>query len=76
MVRQRIRLRRTVIAMRAFSHPRGAMQGTRNNAANPTIVLIAKGSATKIVRGETVTLQVQNPDGTLSNEFMYMRPAQ
>lgn len=53
----------------------GAAQSTRNNAVNPTTVLVAKGAGAQIGRGETVTLQVQNPDGTLSNEFAYTRPA-
>ena len=53
----------------------GEGQATRNSASNPAAVLVAKQSGRKIGRGETVTLQVQNPDGTLSNEFAFTRPA-
>jgi protocatechuate 3,4-dioxygenase beta subunit len=53
----------------------GAALATRNNAANPTTVLVAKGGARQIDRGQTVALQVRNADGTLSNEFAYTRPA-
>ena len=37
-------------------------------------VLIAKKTGKKIGRGQTVSLQVRNPDGMLSNTFMFTRP--
>jgi uncharacterized delta-60 repeat protein len=50
---------------------------TFNDDVNPTTVLIAKKSGKKkIAPGQTVTLQVRNPDGTLSNEFLYTRPVE
>lgn len=48
---------------------------TRNSPANPTTALVAKGAARQIARGETVSLQVRNSDGVVSNEFAYTRPA-
>jgi protocatechuate 3,4-dioxygenase beta subunit len=48
---------------------------TRNDATSPTTVLVVNKAKRKIARGATVTLQVQNPDGALSNEFAYTRPA-
>jgi hypothetical protein len=47
---------------------------TSNDETNPTTMLIAKKSGKKIARGQTVKLQVRNPDGTLSAEFSYTRP--
>jgi protocatechuate 3,4-dioxygenase beta subunit len=52
----------------------GEAQTTRNNAANPSAVLVAKGAGRLIPRGATVTLQVQNPDGTVSDGFSFTRP--
>jgi uncharacterized delta-60 repeat protein len=49
---------------------------TINDGSNPTTLLIGKKTGKKIARGETVTLQVRNPDGSLSNEFAYTRPVQ
>jgi uncharacterized delta-60 repeat protein len=53
----------------------GEMQKkTRNDDLSPTTMLIAKKTGKKIAPGETVTLQVRNSDGALSEEFTFMRP--
>jgi uncharacterized delta-60 repeat protein len=53
----------------------GAVQKkTTNDAAGPSTMLIAKKTGKKIDRGETVILQVRNPDGTMSNEYSFTRP--
>ncbi len=53
----------------------GAVIATRNNTANPSTVLVAPKAAKSIARGQTVTLQVQNSNGAVSNEFAFARPA-
>ena len=53
----------------------GEKQKTANDEQNPTTSLIAKKAGRFIAPGETVILQVQNSDGTLSNQFSFMRPA-
>jgi hypothetical protein len=54
----------------------GAVQKkTRNDDVNPTGALIGKKVGKKIARGQTVTLQVRNSDGTLSNQLIFTRPA-
>jgi hypothetical protein len=50
----------------------GAPQKTLTDPGNPG-TLTAKKLAKKIQPGQTAVLQVQNPDGTLSNEFSLMR---
>jgi uncharacterized delta-60 repeat protein len=53
----------------------GAVQKkTTNDSASPSTMLIAKKTGKKIDRGETVILQVRNPDGTMSNEYSFTRP--
>lgn len=49
---------------------------TSNDQLDPATMLIAKKSGKKIARGQTVALQVRNPDGGLSNEFSYTRPVE
>jgi uncharacterized delta-60 repeat protein len=49
---------------------------TANDPITPTTLLIAKKAGKGIPRGETVTLQVRNPDGALSNEYLFTRPVQ
>jgi hypothetical protein len=51
-------------------------QKTRNDPENPAAGLIAKKAGKRISRGGQGTLQVRNSDGTLSNEFVFTRPAQ
>jgi hypothetical protein len=53
----------------------GKDQKTKPDGQNPN-ALIGKKTGKKIARGQTVTLQVRNSDGTLSNEFSFMRPFQ
>ena len=48
---------------------------TGNDESNPTSLLIARKSGKKITPGQTVVLQVRNPDGQVSNEFSFTRPA-
>ena len=52
----------------------GVEQKTANDDQNPAGALVAKKSGKKVKRGQTVTLQVRNPDGGLSNEFTFTRP--
>jgi hypothetical protein len=52
----------------------GEQQKTRNDDLNPTGALFGKKVAKKIASGETVTLQVRNFDGTLSNQLRFTRP--
>jgi beta-propeller repeat-containing protein/IPT/TIG domain-containing protein len=51
----------------------GEQQKTRNDDVNPTGALFGKKVAKKITPGETITLQVRNSDGALSNEFRFTR---
>jgi acetyl esterase/lipase len=52
----------------------GNKQKTANDDQNPTTVLIGKKAGKKISQGQTVGLQVRNPDGTLSAPFSFTRP--
>src|SRR5262249_40936301 len=52
----------------------GEKQKTANDEQNPTTALIAKKAGKLIERGQTVILQVQNADGSLSNQFSFTRP--
>ncbi|HSB11392.1 MAG TPA: hypothetical protein VLM38_18030 [Blastocatellia bacterium] len=55
----------------------GEPQGkTRNDGVTPFTMLIAKKSGKKIARGESVTIQVRNLDGRLSDGFKYTRPVE
>jgi hypothetical protein len=47
---------------------------TFNDDQNPHNLLVARKSGKNIGPGQTVVLQVKNPDGTLSNEFSFTRP--
>jgi len=47
---------------------------TFNDEGNPATRLIARKSGKRIQPGQSVTLQVQNPDGSLSNQFGFTRP--
>jgi photosystem II stability/assembly factor-like uncharacterized protein len=51
----------------------GEKQKTKNASYNPTATLISSKAAKRINRGETVTLQVRNPDGSFSPEFTFTR---
>jgi hypothetical protein len=52
----------------------GEQQKTRNDDVNPTGALFGKKVGKKITPDETVTLQVRNSDGALSNELRFTRP--
>jgi hypothetical protein len=52
----------------------GVEQKTSNDGQNPGGALLAKKGGKKIKRGRTVTLQVRNSDGGLSNAFPFSRP--
>lgn len=47
---------------------------TGNDEDNPNILMVARKAGKTIEPGQTVRLQVRNPDGTLSNEFSFTRP--
>jgi hypothetical protein len=47
---------------------------TFNDEENPTTLIIAKKSGKNIQPGQAVMLQVKNPDGTLSDSFLFTRP--
>jgi len=47
---------------------------TGNDEDNPSILMVARKAGKTIEPGQTVRLQVRNPDGTLSNEFSFTRP--
>ncbi len=49
----------------------GKKQKTANDGQNPSTTLIGKKAGKKIARGETVTLQIRNSDGALSQEFRF-----
>ena len=51
----------------------GEEQITKNDPANPRISLIGKKAGRKIGRGQMVTLQVVNPNGSSSDEFSFTR---
>jgi hypothetical protein len=53
----------------------GEEQKTLIDTDNPTTRLVAKKAGNKIAPGQTVTLQVKNPGGLLSDEFSFTRPA-
>lgn len=55
------------------------MNGTKqkktfHDELTPTTMLIANKSGRQIAPGETVILQVRNSDGSLSNQFRFLRP--
>ena len=52
----------------------GDPQKTANDETNPTTLLIAKKAGKRITPGGTVSLQVRNPDGTITDEFRFTRP--
>jgi hypothetical protein len=52
----------------------GEKQKTANDDQNPTTVLIGRKAGKRIAVGQTVILQVRNPDGRLSEPFGFSRP--
>jgi acetyl esterase/lipase len=51
----------------------GVPQKTRNDGQDPRTRLIAKKAGKKIAPGQTVMLQVENPDGSRSEQFSFVR---
>ncbi|HND21242.1 MAG TPA: putative Ig domain-containing protein, partial [Acidobacteriota bacterium] len=51
----------------------GVAKAATNDAQNPTRKLVAKKAGKKIKVGQTVTVQVRNPDGTTSAVFNFTR---
>ncbi len=49
----------------------GEKQKTANDELAPSTTLVAKKAGKKITAGQTVVLQVKNPDGKMSLEFTY-----
>jgi photosystem II stability/assembly factor-like uncharacterized protein len=49
---------------------------TFNDEVTPATMLVAGKSGRNIAPGETVTLQVRNSDGSMSNQFSFTRPVQ
>jgi hypothetical protein len=47
---------------------------TGNDEVNPSTVLIARKGRNLISPGQTVSLQVKNPDDTVSENFLFTRP--
>jgi alpha-beta hydrolase superfamily lysophospholipase len=52
----------------------GEKQKTSNDEQNPATALTAKKAGKKISRGQTVTLEVRNRDGQMSQPFIFTRP--
>jgi Calx-beta domain-containing protein/beta-propeller repeat-containing protein len=52
----------------------GQVQKTANDEQNPTGALIGKKAGKTINQNQTVSLQVRNSDGALSNELRFTRP--
>ncbi|HST20204.1 MAG TPA: SBBP repeat-containing protein [Blastocatellia bacterium] len=53
----------------------GADWPTINDSQNPTTALMSKKAGKKVKPGRSVTIQVKNTDGTMSESFQYVRPA-
>lgn len=51
----------------------GVEQKTRNDQSNPATTLIGKKSAKSIAPGQSVTIQVRNSDGLISEPFSFTR---
>lgn len=51
----------------------GAEQSTTNDTENPASKLYSKKAGKKIPAGDTVTVQVKNRDGALSNQMVFTR---
>src|SRR5215510_2208207 len=52
----------------------GEEQKTKNDGQSPKATLIGKNAGKKIASGESVKLQVRNPNGALSPEFTFNKP--
>jgi len=54
----------------------GRAQPSDNDPVDPGAILISKKAAKRIPPGTVAILQVRNPDGALSREFLFYRPGQ
>jgi hypothetical protein len=52
-----------------------AEQPTVNDSQNPTTALVSRKAGKKVKPGRRVMVQVKNADGTMSQGFQYVRPA-
>ena len=53
----------------------GRAQPSSNDEINPNTILISRKAAKRMVPGGVAILQVRNPDGTHSPDFLFYRPA-
>jgi hypothetical protein len=53
----------------------GSNMATTNSSTAPSTSLISKKGGKQIARGQTVTIQVRNPDGAMSNGYSFTRPS-
>ncbi|HTG17080.1 MAG TPA: hypothetical protein VK747_17655 [Blastocatellia bacterium] len=51
----------------------GIERPTSNDSETPATKLLSKKAGKKIKRGRSVTIQVKNSDGLMSDEFMFTR---
>jgi photosystem II stability/assembly factor-like uncharacterized protein len=51
----------------------GVEQRSKNDQSNPATVLVAKKAAKSIAQGQSVTIQVRNSDGLISETFSFTR---
>jgi hypothetical protein len=51
----------------------GEQQQTENDETSPNTLLVSRKAGKKIFAGQTVTIQVRNPDGRMSNPFSFTR---
>lgn len=54
----------------------GKDQKTRNDETSPASMLVGKKAGKTIAPGQSVTIEVRNSDGTISNRFNFVRPVQ
>jgi hypothetical protein len=52
----------------------GDAERTAGDSQNPATLLVARKAGKHIAPGQTVTLQVKNGDGSVSNQFSFTRP--
>ena len=56
------------------AHDGSRVKKTTNDETTPATLLVSAKGGKSISTGQTVNLQVQNPDGTVSNTFTFTRP--
>ena len=50
------------------------LKKTANDETTPTTLIVSRKGGNSIAPGQTVNLQVKNPDGSVSNTFTFTRP--